>query len=287
MLARKNCHRAGVLILFMCALVIAGCGKNGDTPKSEGEPKPASSGPTGPTTPKETIPKEPTPEPLAKAKPDVILTAKAFVDAVQKDTHFLFTQYSGKVVEVTGIVDDYKTDNHPDIATLSLRCGKTKLSNHAGFLVREKNLAKKVLPSQTVTVRVRGPKEGAAFAQWDGVLWEIIEAKGNIPTFTVEEFARELATTDANELRKKYAEQPVIVTGVVANVTNENGGTVLVIGDDKNQVPCWFPGGTFARIPFSQSQKDRLKPGLMVKVFGEYSGGLGGLGQCILLEPAP
>lgn len=291
MFSGKNWHHFATLTLCVGALAvaIAGCGKKDEPPKAEGEPKPAPTNPTSsnptpqdPTPP--TPPEQPKSESLTNVKPDVVLTAKTLLEEFTKDRDFLSNKYAGKVVQLTGIVDDLR-EAKPGDGYLALRAGDSYGSEVVRCEVREKNFVKKVLPSQTVVLRMRAPKSASDLG---AAVWEIIEAKGTIPVLTAEQFTREQSTAKDDELKKKYDKQHLIVTGTIAEVESSDQGTRLFLrGVGETQVECWFPGSPYERVPFSQTQKETMKAGQTVKVCGQFYFSTGNLKSCILLEPAP
>jgi len=221
------------------------------------------------------------PDSFMTLKPDVVLTAKEILPELNKDYMYLQKKYAGKVVDVSGIVDDYKQDA-PGNADLKLRGGKKHAEDLISFFpVHVQNLASKLLPSQSVVLRTRMPASTNA-------KWVIVEVKGAVETRTSEQFAKELATSDSKVLSGKYnAEHPLIVTGTIAKVETEDSGTSIILhGDGKRQVECWFPRGAFTRIPLSEKQNQSLRADQTVKILGEYSSASRDLINCILIEPA-
>lgn len=294
MFARKNWYRAGTLILFMCALVIVGCGKNADTPKPiddppavapKAEPKKTgditmddlrtaaktAGGDLDKSTPTPNLPPS-----VVNVKPDVLLTPKSAADEYKKDG---LKRCQGQVVEVTGTVGDlgpYGANG----STIYLREDNPNDFGHMHYTIRGGKAWTQVFPLQTVTLRARIATQ---------LVWDVVGVKGPPPTsFTAEQFTSE-QKAGVEEFDKKYEGKYLIVTGIIVKVGKvELDGEFVRVwlqGVEKTQMPCTFRGPRAPTNLISQQQRDYLKVGQQVKVLGRYVDDH--FDVDVLLDPAP
>ena len=283
MFAVKTCSRFAALTAFVCALALAGCGKKDEPTKAEGDPKTAepkakkedgditiddlraATKAAGGDPDKPEPPPKPLkpPESLKDVKPDVVIPTRMWHDETKKDSNYVFKNYPGQVIEVSGVVSDYLGKG---VFVLGEE-GQTT-SGVLCSVFNDKPWTK-VLPSQVVTLRARVVTPFA---------WEIVDAKGPLPfTLTAEQIVREDVT---EKLRSGW----VVVTGVIGKADHEENGDVVVYlaAGEKETLRCVFHG---LRDTLPPEQKKLLKTAQKVKFLGRYV--LGYMASCIVLEPAP
>jgi hypothetical protein len=267
-------HCFATLAMLVCAGAVAGCGQKDVRPTAGADseylgPQPAG----GP-------PAESPPESLANVKADIVLTAAELFQEAQRNPMFLDDdKYAGKVVEVSGIIEDLQM-RPAGGATIVLRGGKEKGKDPTGGEVDEKGFMTTALTARTIVLRIRGPKGALG---WKSFMWTVVEAKELLPTLTAEQFAHERATLDQAEFQKKYPDGRLLITGVISKVEKTDDRVFLDGG--KNELVEFWLGGIF-QIPLSENQKSLIKIGQTVKVRGEYFSGVDRFINCVLVEPA-
>lgn len=267
MFSLQNWQRFTSLTLFVGVLAIAGCGKQDEQIKTEGEPIVA-----------DWLKKPSPPESLKDVKPDATFTATALMAEQKKDGEFLTKQYSRKVVEISGEMESFHLAKEGTAHNLFLKYGGAlDMIRMIRFNVTDRDLWRKAFPSQTVVLRARMP----------AYVWEVVEVKGAPPsTLTAEQFVKE-KSADPERFKKMYDDKSLIVTGVInkVEIRETDGFNIYLEGIGDKHILCTFLSNAFAAVPLTDAQKALLKAGQKIKVLGQCRSG--SLSLCILLEPAP
>ena len=135
--------------------------------------------------------------------------AKDFRSEMTKDSNFPVSRHAGKVIEVTGVLEAFGSG--PNTGLL-LGVGPNKLLDVMTFKVSDQHPWGKVLPTQSVTLRMLTPN---TTNDPNPFVWQIVEVKGPPPApFTAEGLIKE-RSANVKAFDQRYDNALVVVTGTV------------------------------------------------------------------------
>lgn len=297
MLAAKYLRRFATVATFTCALTLAGCKKD-DPAKAQADPESKEKKRDGGITTddlrraakaaggdfdKPMPPPEPPkpPDSLARVKPDVVYTVKEYMDASKSNSEFFLTKHPDKVLEVTGVVEDFIQLGSRDAPRSVLWLwGGEGVITRMNYPIPEAEPWKKVVTGQTVTLRWRTPKTAKVAYVFS---WEIVEVKGPAALeYSAEQLSNEWAS-GKKELDEKLKGRWVLLTGEFREA--KDAGPKMIIsftaGGKPLSVVCEFYPATMVS---GLDKVKAMKPGQKVQFFGKFRDGV--LADSKLLEPA-
>ena len=253
---RHHYLRFAIGLIFLAAL---GCQEKPSATQTSAEPPATQPAPT-------TVKKPPD---LLLSKPDFSMKAEELTAAFNADNAAFLRKYGGKVLDITGPVENYDYSHQGDSGYLILGPGINK------FECADPHPMAKAMPGQTV--RMRG-----LCAEYGVLKWTIVEVKGDRPPeIAAEQLANDFKADEdgtAKKLRGRY----LIVTGTIRNVERKVGVKIMLTPPgEKPEVTCFF--GTL-----NGDVADRhgwLKEGQSVRVLGHWGSGDPNLNQCAVLPP--
>ncbi len=250
----------GILILTLAALLPAGCGK-GDKDKEQartdkGNEQPGGDGAKGP-------------DKAGARKPDYSLTAEAFSKEFIDNLEKANKKYEGKVIELTGEVQDVSKDTIRRVV-VNLVGAKKDPKDAVGVSVlgvlAPAYYARGVLLSPKQKVKLTGDfgQGFRSFVSTGNCTLEEL-SKSEALQVRAEDLVKDF-TKDLQAARKKYTDKWVVVSGQVDDLTKKGGFNYAKLkGDGKLRVSVTMGGDELAH----------LKKGEDVRLRGMFMGAPG------------
>lgn len=244
--------RQVILSVAMLSVFALGCGK--DQPSGGPPGEPTTQGPTTPAGVSD----------LATAKPDVTMTAAAWVAEFREGKEAAKSKYAGKVIELSGVVL-HMMEEFP-METMSLSLG----AEHGYFLVNCRvdvaSCWEKVVIGTEVTIRGKLSESGTIVNE---LMPATVVKVGRNPgeVMSAVDFAKRVqggALTPKEGEEKK--DRWLYVKGEVfsKDVLSDSSSRVVLKGDGNRNVICWVPKEAEQRVA-------TLKLGQQITVLGELS----------------
>jgi hypothetical protein len=202
--------------------------------------------------------------PAPGGRPDFNLTAQELYDEFVKDKGAAHLKFTGKVIEVSGVVRDCKASGGDSMLVLDVKKKGTVGLDEVYGATQEKGCWARHGRGQRVKLQGR----------WGGPAWigaalthaVVVEAG---PNPTVLYGAARLAQeheADAATLLRRYAKKHLVVEGEVLKTEEQKGSFCIVYlkGTEKTPVLCYFRF-------HERDQARALRAGQRARVFGELS----------------